>query len=119
MFWFAAGRSGTGGIFATRPPVPSRHQILTCLEAWEARAENFPFTRYDTIMLSRSRAAPRWGVRSVEGSMGYTPTMDPRRLALRKSGASRTTLRSSTLDPGRVGVRCWVRSIVPSPGRRP
>ena len=52
MFWLAAGRSGTGGIFATRPPVPSRHQILTCLKAWEARAENFPFTRYDTIMLS-------------------------------------------------------------------
>ena len=45
VFWYAAGRSGTGGIFATRPPVPSRHQILTCLEAWEARAENFPFTR--------------------------------------------------------------------------
>ena len=28
VFWYAAGRSGTGGIFATRPPVPSRHLDL-------------------------------------------------------------------------------------------
>ena len=46
MFWFAAGRSGTGGYFRyATPRCRPGIQILTCLEAWEARAENFPFTR--------------------------------------------------------------------------
>ena len=73
-FGFAAGRSGTGGIFATRPPVPSRHLNPDMPKGLGGQSGELPVhtLRHDhALMLSWSPAVGSTCGRGIHGVYPY------------------------------------------------